>query len=248
MKIKNLLLSGLLLVAFTGCFGGNNSEPPFKTSSSTSETSNTSEVSTSLVSTSDLSNTTVPESTSTTLEDSSSVTSELPESSTPEESTPEVPEVVIYTFSFAGLTGVGSEISADNALATFQGCTETPDVLEAVTLTKIYDGNGTGGAYPETAGLLKTGTSKVAGQIVLDFAEGTEVTKVEITCHDWYKKSESYPTNSNTVAVNAGEAVYAPYNEEGTAEALVFEIEASNTVTIDITNRVFIFSIVVTVA
>lgn len=243
MKIKNLLLSGLLLVAFTGCFGGNNSEPPFKTSSSTSETSNTSEVSTS-----DLSNTTVSESTSTTLEDSSSVTSELPESSTPEESTPEVPEVVTYTFSFAGLTGVGSEISTDNALATFQGCTETPDVLEAVTLTKIYDGNGTGGAYPETAGLLKTGTSKVAGQIVLDFAEGTEVTKVEITCHDWYKKSESYPTNSNTVAVNASEAVYAPYNEEGTAEALVFEIEASNTVTIDITNRVFIFSIVVTVA
>ena len=248
MKIKNLLLSGLLLVAFTGCFGGNSSEPPFKTSSSTSETSNTSEVSTSLVSTSDLSSTTVSESTSTTLDDSSSVTSELPESSTPEESTPEVPEVVTYTFSFAGLTGVGSEISADNALATFQECTETPDVLEAVTLTKIYDGNGTGGAYPDTAGLLKTGTSKVAGQIVLDFAEGTEVTKVEITCHDWYKKTENYPTNSNTVAVNAGEAVYAPYNEEGTAEALVFEIEASNTVTIDITNRVFIFSIVVTVA
>lgn len=248
MKIKNLLLSGLLLVAFTGCFGGNSSEPPFKASSPTSETSNTSEVSTSLVSTSDLSSTTVSESTSTTLDDSSSVISELPESSTPEESTPEVPEVVTYTFSFAGLTGVGSEISADNALATFQGCTETPDVLEAVALTKIYDGNGTGGAYPETAGLLKTGTSKAAGQIVLDFAEGTEVTKVEITCHDWYKKSDSYPTNSNTVAVNAGEAVYAPYNEEGTAEALVFEIEASNTVTIDVTNRVFIFSIVVTVA
>ena len=121
-------------------------------------------------------------------------------------------------------------------------------VLEATTLTKIYDGNGKGGAYENTAGLLKAGTSKAAAQIVLDFAEGIDVTKVEISCHDWYKKSADYPTNSNTIAVNGGEAIYAPYTEDGTAGTLAFDIEESNTVTIDINKRAFIFSITVTVA
>ena len=43
---------------------------------------------------------------------------------------------------------------------------------------------------------------------------------MEITCHDWYAQSDTYPTNSNTVAVNDSTPVLAPYNQNGTPEVM----------------------------
>ena len=78
---------------------------------------------------------------------------------------------------------------------------------------------------------------------------GSKVAKVQIVCHDWYKKSTDYPTNSNKVSVNGSEAVLAPYNEEGTFGTLTFDLAtASETVTIDTNLRVFIQKIIVTFA
>ena len=150
----------------------------------------------------------------------------------------------VITLNYSGLTATGSEIKAEEALAKIgQGDAH----VKAVTATKIYDGNGTGGAYANTAGLLKTGTGSAAGQIVLTL--DVDASKVEISCHDWYKKTADHPTNSNNVAVNGSADQLAPYNEEGTFGALTFELaSASKTVTIDAKNRIFIKEIKITYA
>ena len=144
-------------------------------------------------------------------------------------------EAVVLDYS--GLTGTGSEIKTDADSLTKIG--QGNAHVTAVVSSKIYDGNGSGGAYANTAGLLKTGTGSAAGQIT--FTLDAKASKVEIKCHDWYKKSDAYPTNSNNVAVNGSADQLAPYNEEGTFEYLTFELaEASKTVTIDAKNRIFI--------
>ena len=144
-------------------------------------------------------------------------------------------EAVVLDYSV--LTGTGTEIKTDADSLTKIG--QGNAHVTAVVSSKIYDGNGTGGAYANTAGLLKTGTGSAAGQIT--FTLDAKASKVEIKCHDWYKKSEAYPTNSNNVAVNGSTDQLAPYNEEGTFEYLTFELaEASKTVTIDAKNRIFI--------
>ena len=152
------------------------------------------------------------------------------------------------TLDFTGLTQQGVEITED-ALDVFNGAASGTG-LTAVALTKVYDGNGTGGAFPNASGFLKCGTGKVDGALELTFAK--KVTKVEITCHDWYTKSDKYPTNSNTIAVNGGEAKLAPYTTDATMGVLTFDIAASEKVSIMMDNtgssfgRVFIEKIVVT--
>lgn len=142
-------------------------------------------------------------------------------------------EVVL---NYENLTATGSLISDSDALSKIG---RNNSHVKSVSATRIYDGNASGGAYENTAGFLKTGTSSVAGQIV--FTLDGLANKVEITCHDFYKKSSSYPTNSNTISVNGSEAVLAPYNTSATFGTLEFELaEASKTITIDINNRVFI--------
>ena len=140
------------------------------------------------------------------------------------------------TLNYAGLTGTGTEIAAEDALAKIgKGNAH----VTAVTATKIYDGNGTGGALENTTGLLKTGTGKAAGQIVLTL--DAKASKVEILCHDFYKPSEQYPTNSNKVSVNGSAEQLPAYNADVTFGTLTFELaEASETITINFANRVFV--------
>lgn len=110
----------------------------------------------------------------------------------------------------------------------------------------MYEGNGQGGAYENQSGFLKMGASKNNGELTLTFADGIKVTKVEITCHDWYTQSDTYPTNSNTVAVNDSTPVLAPYNQNGTPEVMTFTLEeATNIVKIVSAKRIFVFSITV---
>ena len=150
------------------------------------------------------------------------------------------------TYDFAKLE-LGKEEITENALDVFKAAT-TDNQLVSVTTSKIYPGNADGGAHKGENGYLKSGTSKVAGQIVLTYAEGVKVTKVDVVCHDWYAKSEKYPTNSNTVSVNGSEAVLAPYNETGACDTLSFNVSETNVVTIDLVNRVWISKIIVHVS
>lgn len=161
--------------------------------------------------------------------------------------TPSADKSATYNFATSS-TKKGTALDGSSALTLFKASTTNTDLV-SVAVTNIYDGNGAGGAYANQAGFLKTGKSDAAGQLVLTFVEGKKVAKVEIKCHDWYKKSTDYPTNSNKVAVNGSEAILVPYNETGEPSSMTFDLTtASNEITIDFTNRVFIFEIIVTFA
>ena len=142
---------------------------------------------------------------------------------------------------YTGLTGDGTEITSSNALSKIgRGNSH----VTAVTTSKIYDGNYSGGALGATTGLLKTGTSSAGGSINLTL-DGY-ANKVEILCHDFYKPSSSYPTNSNTISVNGSDAQLAPYNSDVTFETLTFDLaEESKNISIDIQTRVFIKEIII---
>ena len=156
-------------------------------------------------------------------------------------------------FDFTSLDKKGVEITADEALALFNGVA-SESALTAVTLTKIYNGNSNGGAHPNTAGFIRCGKSDATGDLVLTFSK--KVAKVEVVCHDWYAKSDSYPTNGNYIAVNGGTAQLTPYNETGAGATLTFNLDgSSNVVDFDFSNsdssktgRAFIYKIVVTFA
>ena len=135
----------------------------------------------------------------------------------------------------------------DNAasLALFgASCNLKDGPLTAVALTKIYDGTGTGGSKPNTAGILKVGTSKLGGQFVLTFDRN--VASVQIKVHDFYVPSDSHPTNSTNIVVNGSDAQTVPYNADGTPGMLTFDLTtASKTVTIDCSARMYIYEIVI---
>ena len=160
-------------------------------------------------------------------------------------STPVDVTTVTYNFATAS-TEKGTKLTNETALALFTA-SGSADVLTSVTVTNIYNGNADGGAYPQTSGFVKAGKSNGDGTLVLNFGD-LKVVKVEIKCHDWYKASAQYPTNSNKVSVNGSAEVLAPYNEAGTPDVLTFTVDNASSVTILTNDRVFIFEIVVTFA
>ncbi len=147
-------------------------------------------------------------------------------------------------FDFSGVSEKGVALSDGDATDYFKSFANADSNLTKAEVSKIYKGNGQGGAHAESAGFLKAGTASAAGQIKLTFSKN--VTSVVVNCHDWFAKSANYPTNSNTVAVN-GSTQPMPYNETGTPGDLTFTLsEETNVVTIDINTRGFIFKITVT--
>ena len=149
------------------------------------------------------------------------------------------PLTEVVNLNYTGLTSKGVAITDETALTKIGQGNSHVTAVEAV---KIYDGNGTGGGLANTAGFLKTGTSSDSASIKLTL-DG-DANKVEILCHDFYKKSDTYPTNSNTVSVNGSATQLAPYNENVDFDTLTFELaEASNEITINIEKRVFIKNI-----
>ena len=178
-------------------------------------------------------------------------------STTPPSPTETIPPAVesgkTLTFDFTPVTTVSTyDLDANGAKGIFSGA-----ALESVETTKVKLGNpGDSGAFCEGkgtgSGYLKLGNSNTNANITLKFSK--KVAKVEITCHDWYTKSASYPTNQNQVSVNGGTAQLAPYTEDATMGTLTFNISASETVSIDTSKtsgnggRIFISEIVITFA
>ena len=136
---------------------------------------------------------------------------------------------LVATHDFTTGTAKGTELKTDTALEVLnRNVTSGTSAISSVTaVTKVYDGNQTGGigALP---GLIKFGTSSVNGSITIKMNEGTNITKVVLNCHSFYKVSEQYPINdSNFVKVNDLDAVAAPYNAEGTGEDLEIELNSA---------------------
>lgn len=136
---------------------------------------------------------------------------------------------LVATHDFTTGTAKGTELKTDTALEVLNRnvTTGTSAISSVTAVTKVYDGNQTGGigALP---GLIKFGTSSVNGSITIKMNEGTNITKVVLNCHSFYKMSDSYPTNdSNLIKINDLDAVAAPYNAEGTGEDLEIELNSA---------------------
>lgn len=181
--------------------------------------------------------------------DTPSSSTDVPSSST---NTPVDSNLTSAKYDFSSLTGKGNLIT--DGLSVINGAYngEGTSPLTAVEANTVYDGNGSGGAYANTSGLLKFSTASLAGSLKLTF--GTKkVVKVDILCHDWYKNSSNGFSNEATVSVNSGTAQNAPYTTTPTPETLSFNISASSDVTIatgpasssKTIGRIFVFAITV---
>lgn len=135
-------------------------------------------------------------------------------------------------YSFASLTGKGVVFDTTTALAAFSGGVQSgTDIVSAVSeVSTVYDGSATGGAYENTAGLIKFGKSAESGSITLTLSKS--ISHVVINCFDYYVKTEAFPTASNSVVVN-GVSQTCPYAETATPADLTFDLAtASSTLTI----------------
>ena len=143
------------------------------------------------------------------------------------------------------------EVSAANALAYFKQFLpeDKQSLLTAVEVTKIYDGNPTGGWKADPSEktenvdttYFKTGTGSVNGYIKLTFAEGTRINKVAISAHAWTTSS------TDNISVN-GSANQAATKDAQNYGVLTFELDqATNVIEITFAKRCFVNSIVLSV-
>lgn len=141
---------------------------------------------------------------------------------------------LISTHDFTTGTETGTEFDATTAKAAFaRNMTGTDSINSITSVTKVYDGNGAGGAKDGKAGLIKFGIKKENGSITIKFNTGVLVSKVVINCHSFYINDSNSTNTTDFVAVNDLTPVAAPYNATATPEDVEFVIEnGSNEVTI----------------
>lgn len=127
------------------------------------------------------------------------------------------------------------------------------DLLIGATVSTskpVYAGDGTAAGqstapFASVAGMLKMGKSGGAGEFTLVF-DGYSAVKVEIKCHDWYKKTSDTGTpKTKSVTVNEATGQAAPYNADATPEVLTFEFNPSSEITITSSERLIIFEMVI---
>lgn len=150
------------------------------------------------------------------------------------------------TYDFTKITETGDELNTTTALESLNSCVSSDPVATVTSVSDISkvcigDTSSSEAPYAGKAGYLKMGTSSKNGSITLVL--NNVVSKVIISCHDWFAKTEKYPTNGRPVTVNEVKKDL-PYNEAATPEDVEFELkEASKTITISSTNRALIFGI-----
>ena len=160
------------------------------------------------------------------------------------------------------LDKVGSDgEGTDKTLGFFNVCMKSgsPEGLlvsaDNTSASSGVDESSPSSAWRGANGLVKMGTSKKEGVISLTFSE--TISKVEILCHDFFKKDSGHATNSNKLDVN-GDAQLLPYTETPTPGTLTFNLsEPSEDVVITSTGlekdgtaygRAFLFDIKLTIA
>lgn len=144
-------------------------------------------------------------------------------------------ETILATYDFTKFSGeTGKEFSNETALVTaFNGVSDNTNMLVSATnLSKIYQGNGTGGdEYANSEKVLKTGTGKANGTMTLTFAEN--VTKVTLLLRGW--------GSTDTLTIN-GVTKTLP----STLEEITFELdEASSVLSFEFGKRALIEGMIV---
>ncbi len=144
--------------------------------------------------------------------------------------------------SFASLTGNGTVLDTATLDAVL------PSGVTSSNLTNAYNGNSTGGAFADTAGLVKLGKSGGPGTMTLTTTKA--VVAVDVTMHSWYVESEEYGSTPDKLSINGVEQWAST---TGTAESVTFNLTTAATVlnfaTIPVVvgtktyQRVFIFNI-----
>ncbi len=157
-------------------------------------------------------------------------------------------ETVSYLakYDFSSLTGTGTEFSTTTFKTAFANSYVSGSsgnvVSEVTTVTKVSNGNGSGGAHENEKGLIKFGTSKVNGTFAITLTK--EVNKVTLNYHDFYKSSADYSSTKNTFTINDVTKAN-PYNATAAGEDVVFELAtASNTLTFTANGRAVVFSMI----
>lgn len=157
-------------------------------------------------------------------------------------------ETVSYLakYDFSSLTGTGTEFNASTLKAAFASSYVSGSagnvVSEVTAVSKVYNGNGSGGAHDNEKGLIKFATGSANASFTITLAQ--EVNKITLNYHDFYKVSEKYPSTTNTFTIN-NVTKTNPYNDTGTGEDVVFELtEASSTLEFATKGRAVAFSIV----
>ena len=142
-------------------------------------------------------------------------------------------------YKFDHLTAKGTELTAENAKEKLSGTVEGTDILNSVTsISKVYEGNGTGGAYPETSKLLKISSGSANGNMTLKFNEGTKISKVIIQIQKW---SASEASSLEITGAGAAQDISAEANK-----TLTFEFSTpTDTLEFKFVKRSFIFSITI---
>ncbi len=144
------------------------------------------------------------------------------------------------TYDFKDLEVGSNELKENTLVEALNGAT-TDESLVSVEGSKIFAGNSSNsGCHAQEKGYLKTGTGSKNGQLVLTYAAGAKVAKVEVYCQAWNE------TSADTVSVNGSEAQTAGATE---IVCLTFELTGeNNVVTIDFAKRVLVSQIIVTFA
>lgn len=142
----------------------------------------------------------------------------------------------------------GELIALDGAtekLMSFKTAGEATATVDAID--RVYEGNGTGGAHPNSGGLLKLGTSSINGLLTLTLS--APASKVIVNCHTWYTLNPEYPDSvPDSLKVNSSAPLALPFNATGAGEDLEFTI-SSTTVTLETvpgsgaSGRAFFFSL-----
>lgn len=216
---KKLVLLPIIMLALAGCNNTNNSTPASKVDP-TPAPSTVVEPSTEPTPSTEPSTTPAP-------------STVVKPSTTPTPSTVVEPigsYQLVATHDFTTGTATGTELKTDTAVEVLnRNVTSGTSAISSVTATtKVYDGNQKGGIGDNVAGLLKFGTTSVNGSITIKMNAGTNIAKVVLNCHSFYKLSEKFPTNStNFVKVNDLDAVAAPYNADGTGEDVEFVLSSA---------------------
>lgn len=144
---------------------------------------------------------------------------------------------VLSEYDFSGLTGKGSEFDSSSALTAFNNsyveANSLSNSITSITTSKVYDGNGAGGLYPNTPGLIKMGTRSAKGVLTLNLGD-VNVVKVDVIAQPWNEGS------GDTMSINAGEAKTLP---DAADTVTTFEGSFGNVVTIQTSNRAFLFNL-----
>lgn len=158
----------------------------------------------------------------------------------------DAPATHLARYDFSVLKDNGTETTAATLKAaidsSYKDGTSGNMLSEVTSTTKVFNGNGSGGAYSGKAGMLKFGTSTETGTFTIKLT-GT-VSKVTLGYHDFYKLSTQYPATSNTFEIN-GVAKANPYNDTGEPQEVVFELTvASDELVFKANGRAVLFTMV----